>query len=97
MAAPATPGPPADGPARLLPTKIRIPSMTPGLVPRPSGFRLDRFEALQADWPDEDRAAFARFLDERAAPAFERHLEKARAVQAVVREQVDEPTQALRP
>ena len=71
--------------------------LPPGLVPRPSGFRLDRFEDLQADWPDEDRAAFARFLDERAAPAFARHLEKARAVQAVVREQSDEPDRTLRP
>lgn len=67
------------------------------MVPRPSGFRLDRFEALQADWTDEDRAAFARFLEERAAPAFAPHLEKARAVQAVVRGQVDGAAQALRP
>lgn len=66
--------------------------LPPGLVPRPSGFRLDRFEALQADWTGEDRAAFARFLHERAAPAFARHLEKARAVQAVAREYADGAT-----
>ena len=69
--------------------------LPPGLVPRPSGFRLDQFEALQADWTDEDRAAFAHFLHERAAPAFVRHLAKARAVQAVVREQANVATQTL--
>ena len=69
--------------------------LPPGLVPRPSGFRLDRSEALQADWTVEDRAAFARFLHERAAPAFARHLDKARAVQAVVRDQADGATQTL--
>ena len=69
--------------------------LPPGLVPRPSGFRLDRCEALQADWADEDRAAFARFLHERAAPAFARHLDKALAVQAAVREHADGATRTL--
>jgi hypothetical protein len=62
-------------------------------VPRPSGYRLDRLESLQEDWTDDDRAAFASFLHERAAPAFTRHLEKARAVQATVRQQAGEAAQ----
>jgi len=69
--------------------------LPPGLVPRPSGFRLDDFETLQADWTADDRAAFARFLHERAAPAFARHLAKARAVQAVVREHAYGATETL--
>ena len=80
-----------DSPGRLM----RADALPPGLVPRPSGFRLDDFETLQADWTADDRAAFARFLHERAAPAFARHLAKARAVQAAVREHAGGPTQTL--
>ena len=83
----------AEGSAGLRSRADALP-LPPGLVPRPSGFRLDDFETLQADWTADDRAAFARFLHERAAPAFARHLAKARAVQALVREHASGATQA---
>jgi len=78
-----------DSPGR----QMRADALPPGLVPRTTGFRLDRLQALQADWTDEDRAAFARFLHERAAPAFARHLAKARAVQAALRGHAGGPAQ----
>jgi len=45
--------------------------------------------------PPDYHGQVARFIHERAAPAFTRHLAKARAVQAVVREHAYGATETL--
>lgn len=75
--------PEAEAHGRALDLEFRSDALPrpPGLVIVPSGFHLSDWDALTAEWTDEDIVAFRQFLETRAQPTITGWLECIRNAQ----------------